>query len=40
MPDCCEVMYAEMGGGDRAASALPLWKGATHTIRYRLPGNS
>ena len=40
MPVCCEVMYEEMGDGDRVVSAPPKGKGATLTIRYRLPRNS
>jgi len=41
MSVCCEgVMYAEMGDGDRVASASSMGKGATLKIRYRLPKNS
>ena len=40
MPTCCDVMYAEMGDGDRVISAPAKGKGARVTIRYRLPRNS
>ena len=37
MPVCCSVMEREMGPGDRRVYAPPKGKGATLTIRYRLP---
>jgi hypothetical protein len=37
MPICCEVMYAERRAADEIISAPPKGKGATLTIRYKLP---
>ena len=37
MPVCCSVMEREVRPGDRVVSAPPKGKGATLTIRYRLP---
>ena len=37
MPVCCEVMYAEMSSDDEVVNAPPKGKGASLTIRYRLP---
>ncbi len=37
MPVCCEVMYADMNAGDEVLDAPPKCKGASLTIRYRLP---
>jgi 5-methylcytosine-specific restriction protein A len=37
MPVCCSVMERGMRPGDRIISAPPKGKGATLTIRYRLP---
>lgn len=37
MPVCCSVMEREMRPGDRIVAAPPKGKGATLTIRYRLP---
>jgi hypothetical protein len=37
MPICCSVMEAEMRGGDEIVTAPPKGKGASLTIRYKLP---
>jgi len=37
MPQCCDAMYAEQKTGDTIMSAPPKGKGASLTIRYRLP---
>lgn len=37
MPVCCSVMETEMRAGDVIESAPPKGKGASLTIRYRLP---
>jgi hypothetical protein len=37
MPSCCEVMYGEQVAGDEVLSRPPKGKGASLTIRYRLP---
>jgi 5-methylcytosine-specific restriction protein A len=37
MPSCCEAMYAEKKAGDVIISRPPEGKGATLTIRYKLP---
>jgi 5-methylcytosine-specific restriction protein A len=37
MPACCSVMTRAMRRGDRIITAPPSGKGATLTIRYRLP---
>jgi hypothetical protein len=37
MPTCCNVMYREQRLGDAVVSAPPKGKGASLTIRYRLP---
>lgn len=37
MPSCCGVMHAERRAGDMVLSAPPSGKGASLTIRYRLP---
>lgn len=37
MPSCCDVMHNEMQAHDEILSAPPSGKGATLTIRYRLP---
>ena len=37
MPECCRTMYRRMGPGDEVLSAPPSGKGASVTIRYRLP---
>ncbi len=37
MPTCCDVMRAAMRPGDEVVREPPKGKGATLTIRYRLP---
>jgi 5-methylcytosine-specific restriction protein A len=37
MPVCCSVMEAEMRSGDAIVGAPPKGRGASLTIRYRLP---
>jgi hypothetical protein len=37
MPACCDVMYAEKQSGDEIMSRPPKGKGASLTIRYKLP---
>ncbi len=37
MPVCCEVMYNEMKTSDEVIAAPPKGKGASLTIRYKLP---
>jgi 5-methylcytosine-specific restriction protein A len=37
MPVCCDVMYEEVGTGDEIISSPPKGKGASLTIRYKLP---
>jgi hypothetical protein len=37
MPVCCGAMYAEQGEGDLVLSQPDKGKGASLTIRYRLP---
>lgn len=37
MPSCCDVMHGHFGSGDEIISAPPSSKGASLTIRYRLP---
>src|SRR5438105_3987583 len=37
MPSCCEAMYDEQKAGDEIISRPPKGKGASLTIRYRLP---
>jgi len=37
MPVCCDVMYQEMRDGDRILNAPEKGKGASLTIRYKLP---
>lgn len=37
MPMCCEAMYQEHKDGDEVVSRPPKGKGASLTIRYRLP---
>jgi hypothetical protein len=37
MPNCCAVMEAAMEAGDEIVSTPPKGRGATLTIRYKLP---
>ncbi len=37
MPVCCEAMYGEQRLGDRILARPPKGKGASLTIRYKLP---
>jgi 5-methylcytosine-specific restriction protein A len=37
MPPCCEAMYDEMRPGDEIVEAPPKGRGATLSIRYKLP---
>lgn len=37
MPSCCNALYAEQSGEDRIISQPPKGKGASLTIRYKLP---
>ena len=37
MPVCCDVMYAERRAADEIISMPPKGKGASLTIRYKLP---
>jgi hypothetical protein len=37
MPSCCEAMYAEKKTGDMIIARPPEGKGASLTIRYKLP---
>ncbi len=37
MPMCCEAMYGEQKPGDEIVSSPPKGKGASLTIRYKLP---
>jgi hypothetical protein len=37
MPSCCQAMYHEQKAGDEVICRPPSGKGATLTIRYRLP---
>lgn len=37
MPSCCDVMHEECGSSDKVVSSPPSGRGATLTIRYRLP---
>lgn len=37
MPTCCSAMYAEQKAGDEVISRPPKGKGASLTIRYKLP---
>ena len=37
MPSCCNVMYGEQRVGDKVLSSPPLGRGASLTIRYKLP---
>ena len=37
MPSCCEAMYGEQKAGDEITSRPPKGKGASLTIRYKLP---
>ncbi len=37
MPQCCDVMYDLMRTGDEIVSAPPKGKGASLTIKYKLP---
>ncbi len=37
MPSCCDVMYEERKAGDRILSSPPKGRGASLTIRYKLP---
>ena len=37
MPNCCRIMYDEQRAGDQVLSKPPSGKGASVTIRYRLP---
>lgn len=37
MPSCCNVMYEEQGAGDKVLSRPPKGRGASLTIRYKLP---
>ncbi|HEX9931471.1 MAG TPA: hypothetical protein VGB08_01370 [Allosphingosinicella sp.] len=40
MPSCCEAMYAEQRAGDELVACPPKGKGASLTMRYRLPRES
>lgn len=37
MPLCCELMYAEQQAGDEIVASPPKGRGATLTVRYKLP---
>ena len=37
MPACCQAMYKVMAAGDTIVASPPKGKGASLTIRYRLP---
>jgi hypothetical protein len=37
MPTCCDAMYAEQREGDRILQQAEKGKGASLTIRYKLP---
>lgn len=37
MPSCCDVMHEEQRAGDEIISAPPKGRGASLTIRYKLP---
>jgi 5-methylcytosine-specific restriction protein A len=37
MPSCCEAMYAEKNAGDVIIARPPEGKGASLTVRYKLP---
>jgi 5-methylcytosine-specific restriction protein A len=37
MPQCCDAMYDEMQAGDAIVSAPKKGRGASVTIRYKLP---
>ena len=37
MPGCCNVMWGEMPGDDEVIASPPSGRGASLTIRYRLP---
>jgi 5-methylcytosine-specific restriction protein A len=37
MPNCCRIMYEAQRAGDQVLSKPPSGKGASLTIRYRLP---
>ena len=37
MPSCCNVMYGEQKAGDKVLSSPPKGRGASLTIRYKLP---
>jgi 5-methylcytosine-specific restriction protein A len=37
MPSCCDAMYAEQRAGDEILSRPPKGRGASLTIRYKLP---
>jgi 5-methylcytosine-specific restriction protein A len=37
MPTCCNAMYEKKRAGDEVISQPPKGKGATLTIRYKLP---
>ena len=37
MPSCCNVMYEEQRAGDKVLSSPPKGRGASLTIRYKLP---
>ena len=37
MPNCCQVMRAEMNNRDEIISEPPRGRGASLTIRYKLP---
>lgn len=40
MPVCCAVMHSEMNAGDEVIAQPPKGRGASLTIRYRLPRKS
>ena len=37
MPSCCEAMYSEQGVGDEIIAQPPKGRGASLTIRYKVP---
>lgn len=37
MPSCCEALYAEQRTGDTILARPPKGKGASLTVRYKLP---
>jgi 5-methylcytosine-specific restriction protein A len=37
MPSCCNVMHEEQRAGDEIVTAPPSGRGASLTIRYRIP---